>query len=578
MFDKRTVLAFILIGLILLLTQTKFYQRLIMPERPPLPKEIPAVEDTLRVEEERVVEEVVREEVRAPEIGVKGEEREITIDSDLFRARISSRGGVITSWVLKKYQNFQGVNVELIRNRGVGNLALGFVVGKDTVDLSGAFYQTPADTFYRLDEENPRVQIEFAFSWEGREVKKVFTFYHNRYDFELGLTLRGIGQWVTDRSYQVLWKSSLAPTERDTANDMSFTKIYTLQGKDLREFDVGRADRKEKVYTGVTRWVSLRTKYFVVSVIPLLRDGREVILRGEKEKIGRKRTLKKYAFALEMPLSEEAVHEDRFRIYLGPLEYDTVKDLGVKLEKVIMASGWYERFFRPFSILILRSLRFLHKIIPNYGLVIVIFSILIKIVLYPLTHKSYVSMKKMQMIQPRLAKLREKYKNDPKRLNQEMMRLYKEYGVNPLGGCLPMLLQMPLLIGLFIVFRSTIELRGAKFILWIKDLSQPDTVARLPFSLPLYGQNVNILPLFMGATMFFQQRLTVKDPRQAMMGYLMPIFFTLIFNTFPSGLNLYYSLFNILTIIQQYLIKGGEPAPIVEEEGKKKRRRGKKER
>ena len=155
-------------------------------------------------------------------------------------------------------------------------------------------------------------------------------------------------------------------------------------------------------------------------------------------------------------------------------------------------------------------------------------------------------MKEMQALQPIMQELNEKYKDNPQKKQQEVMSLYKEYGVNPLGGCIPMVLQMPLLIALFSVFRTTIELRGAAFIWWMTDLARPDTVAILPFSIPLYGNTFNILPLFMGITMFIQQKISMKDPKQKAMVYLMPIFLTLMFNTFPSGLNLYYALFNLL--------------------------------
>ena len=160
-------------------------------------------------------------------------------------------------------------------------------------------------------------------------------------------------------------------------------------------------------------------------------------------------------------------------------------------------------------------------------------------------------MQRMQTLQPRMTELKEKYGKDPQRMNKETMKLYKESGVNPLSGCLPTLLQMPLLWAIFIVFRNTIELRDAAFIWWIKDLSAPDTIFQLPFTIPFYGDLVNILPIFMGVTMFIQQKMTMKDPKQKAMVYFMPIFLTLIFNSFPSGLNLYYALFNLFSIIQQ---------------------------
>ena len=164
----------------------------------------------------------------------------------------------------------------------------------------------------------------------------------------------------------------------------------------------------------------------------------------------------------------------------------------------------------------------------------------------------------MQKIQPESLAIRDKYKNNPQKLNQAQMKIYKKRGVNPLGGCLPMLIQMPLLYSLFVVFRTTIELRSEPFVFWIQDLSAPDYVFELPFHIPIYGSQVAVLPIFMVVSMFLQQKMmtggTVQQPQQKTMQYIMiPVFF-LIFNSFPSGLNLYYTLFNILTILQQKFI------------------------
>jgi YidC/Oxa1 family membrane protein insertase len=160
----------------------------------------------------------------------------------------------------------------------------------------------------------------------------------------------------------------------------------------------------------------------------------------------------------------------------------------------------------------------------------------------------------MQKLQPLLLELKEKYKGDAQKLQKETAKLYKEHNVNPLGGCLPVILQMPLLYALFIVFRSTIELRGAPFVLWIKDLSMPDTILHLGFSIPMYGDQVAVLPLIMGLTTYLQSRISMTDPNQKMMLYFMPIFLTLMFNSFPSGLTLYYTLFNIFSMVQQKMV------------------------
>jgi len=238
--------------------------------------------------------------------------------------------------------------------------------------------------------------------------------------------------------------------------------------------------------------------------------------------------------------------------------------MGVGLENTLSFGVAPIRFI---SRAVLFSLVALYGVIPNYGIVLIIFSVIVKLLVYPLTKKSYQSMKAMQVLQPEVTSIRDKYKGDPQKLNQATMKLYKERGVNPLGGCLPMLLQMPLLFALFIVFRSTIELRGAPFVLWISDLSQPDALIPLPFSLPLYGDQISLLPLLMGVSMFVQQKMTTSpvNPQQKMMTQFMSVFFVVLFNQFPSGLNLYYTLFNVFTIVQQkYFVHPIDPsvAPI----------------
>jgi len=199
--------------------------------------------------------------------------------------------------------------------------------------------------------------------------------------------------------------------------------------------------------------------------------------------------------------------------------------------------------------------KMIHMFISNFGISIIIFSIIIKILLYPLSISQMRSAQKMKLIQPDVNKIREKFKDDPKAQQAEMMKLYSEMGVNPAGGCLPLLLQMPILYALWAVLRTAIELRQAEFFLWIKDLSMPDVIFSLPFRLPLLNvDQFSGLALLMGITMFIQQKMTITDPKQKALVYMMPIMFTLMFSSFPSGLNLYYFMFNLLSIAQQQYI------------------------
>ena len=229
---------------------------------------------------------------------------------------------------------------------------------------------------------------------------------------------------------------------------------------------------------------------------------------------------------------------------MGPMDYETLKAMDVKLDRLM---NFGMPLIKVFSIPFYYALQALHKVVGNYGWAIIIFAIVIKVILYPLTRKSFKSMKAMQALQPKIQALQEKYKGDPQKLNQETMKLYKEEGVNPMGGCLPMLLQMPILIALFNLFRTTIMLRQAPFLM-IKDLSAPDAL------IPLAG-GINILPILMGVTMIIQQKMTVTDPKQKMMAYMMPIMFLFFFYRVSAGLNLYYLIFNLVTIAQEMIVK-----------------------
>ena len=585
--NRDTIIAFILIGIILIFTQTSYYKKMVMPNSPKT-RQGKVIEDTLKRESvsnklnNKKNKEISRAEklpvknnittqkptgIRTgeliPEKLVGGKAKVLAVETPLFQAKISSRGATITSWKLKKYKTYNGKLVQLILNKGYDDLGLLFSTDKDTLDFGNVNYSLEFqksglnDSVVVLNDENPKATILARLTLKnGQKIIKKFVFSKDKYNIDFIVSLKGFDSLVNNNSYYVTWKSGLNPTEKRIHDDAGYSKVYSMLGKELDEFAIGnKAEYKKKKITGSVIWSAVRTKYFTSAIISKEKQGRAVIVEGRGIPIDKKNIIKRYSTTIEMPLNNGTITSDKFTVYIGPLEYNTVRKLGVKLDKVIMSSGWYERLFRPFSIAILVSFKFLHNFIPNYGWVIIVFSLLIKIVVYPLTHKSYVSMKKMQIVQPLMAEIKEKYKSDPQRLNKETMKLYKEYGVNPMGGCLPTLLQMPLLVGLFIVFRSTIELRGAKFLWWIKDLSMPDTIASLPFTIPMYGNTINVLPIVMGFTMYFQQKMTTQDPKQKSLTYLMPIFFVLLFNSFPSGLNLYYTLFNILTIAQQYFVK-----------------------
>lgn len=259
-----------------------------------------------------------------------------------------------------------------------------------------------------------------------------------------------------------------------------------------------------------------------------------------------------------MRFKGEKHQQDSFLLYLGPIDYDILKSYNRDMQNVFEFGSFLGLKFliRPLSeYILLPLLLFIHKFVSNWGLVIIIFTIIIKFALHPLNKQSLKSMKKMQMLQPKITELKQKYKDDTQKQQQETMKLYSTYGINPMGGCLPMALQMPILIALWSLLNVAVDIRQQPFVFWINNLSAPDVLFRLSFRIPLFGIDVvSGLALMMGVTMFVQQKMSVKDPSQKAMVYVMPVMFTLMFMGLPSGVNLYYFMFNLFSIAQQWYV------------------------
>lgn len=562
--DRNTVLGLLLVGAILLFTYTDFYKKWVFGDNydnPPAQTtedvNFSGIEpETIAPTKETVVEKnQVFSNSSHPGFSEKfsnqadSTEKIITVDTELYTAKISSRGPSIISWVLKEYQNKYDVNLELIDGTQ-GNLSISVPFKGDTLHFNdyNLTYLSSTQKF-DLQSTSEIALVPFRFKFDDNSyVDVTFKFSSNDYSFEYDIKFVGTERIIDGFKYSVNWLGGIASTENSLKEDMQYCKAWALTADNIEEFDVSSDESLLEFKNDWTiRWSAIRNKYFATALIPLDEESNGIKVFGKTQNIGAEGLFKSYGYELFMPV-KRGNFENKFLGYIGPLEYSVIKSYGHDLDKM-MNFGW--SFIRPISKGVLWTLKKLYIVIPNYGWVIVIFSIFIKILLFPLTKKSYQSMKEMQVLQPEMTELREKHKDNPQKLNQAMMELYKEHGVNPLGGCLPMVLQMPVLFGLFVIFRTTIELRGAPFIFWITDLSAPDTVFTLPFTLPMYGNGFNILPLLMGITMFFQQKATVTDPKQKMMVYMMPVLFTFMFNAFPSGLTLYYTLFNTFSMLQQ---------------------------
>jgi len=325
----------------------------------------------------------------------------------------------------------------------------------------------------------------------------------------------------------------------DPKQDRLASATVVMAGKDVESLHPS-AFRKvnEREIAGNVRWAGVRNKYFIAAMVPPPETSSRVVGIGDV-------VAQDTGVQLVMPL-QNGGGQHALQVYLGPLDYTMMKPLGLGLEHAVNL-GY--KFVRPLSQVLLVCMEWLYKFVPNFGVVIIIISVLAKLAFYPLTRSSIRSMRALQHLQPKMEELRTKYKKDPARMQKEMMALYREYKVNPMGGCWPILVQMPVFIALYAVLANCIELRQAPFFGWINDLSTPDVLFRVG-TFPIH-----ILPFIMFLTTILQQKLTpMTDPRQKMMGYMMPVMMLFIFYSFPAGLNLYWTMNNILTVAQQWNI------------------------
>lgn len=489
-----------------------------------------------------------------------GTEEEFTVETDKYIAIFTSKGGGLKRWYLKGYSTWNNQRLQLIDWNVPGDLSMVFATSDgrlvDTKDLFFTFHDIPQSKHIVLaGSDTFSFRAVLILNQGMSSITRIYSIRNSDYAFDFEVKLNNMAEVIANHEYQLTIHSP-AITERNSVDEASFSEANAFIGNEkiLTDATDFNSEVKENL-TGKAHWISIQNKYFLSSLIP--HDGFEgtgAYLIGNKVGLPDNGEREIYQASLKMRFNGAPTESARFALFIGPIKYDLLKEQHEGLEQV-MSLGW-AWVVRPFSeYLILPLFSFLHSFIPNYGFVIIIFTILIKLLLHPLTKSSMESMRKMQSLQPLMTELREKYKDDQQRQNTEMMKLYKDYGINPAGGCLPMLLQMPILFALFVVFRSIIELRQQPFMLWITDLSSPDILFSLPFSMPLLGTNeISGLAFAMGVTMFIQQKQTIKDPRQKMMIYVMPVMFWLMFNGFPSGLNLYYFLFNLLSIGQQYFI------------------------
>jgi YidC/Oxa1 family membrane protein insertase len=578
--DRNTIIAFILIGAILVV-----WLFINSPEKSEQTRKDQDSTAIVEKKQEEQPKNIVEEKITAPDSEQKDENiqgifsaatidegRIITIETDLAIYELSTKGGNFHKVFLKKFnnwysaevngeENFYKTSVQLV-NSSIGNAYnISFISNEGKAINTGLLnFETQAQSKYHLTAEDTLV-IRFRMELSpGKAIEKIYLFRAGTYLIKSDIDFIGFNGLITDNTYDISWESGIRLVERNSVNEAGFSSADIYYGDEKVVIDApGDGEKISRDFNGKVDWLAIRNKYFAVIMIPS--DPTQVegaYVEGQTtptQNLGLKEV---YNVRLVVPFKGSDIERRSIDLYMGPVDYDLLKEINLNLTALVDFGSFFGLKFivRPIAeYLLLPLLKFLNNFIPNYGFVIIVFSLIIKIVVYPLTRKSFQSMKKMQLLQPKITELKEKFKDDPQKMNKETMKLYQTYGVNPAGGCLPILLQMPIFIALWGLFQAATELRQQPFIFWINDLASPDVIYDLGFKLPLFGvQEISGLAILMGITTFFQQKMSIKDPKQQALVYMMPIMLTILFMTFPSGLNLYYFMFNVFSIAQQYYI------------------------
>jgi len=473
--------------------------------------------------------------------------KDVTVETPLVRVVLSTAGARVTSWQLKKYKLDSGAPVDLVADHSpkAAPGALGAWVDSEPLDGPFEVDKQQLD----LTQTGPSGTLTFRqVTATGFQIQKQLTFHADRYDVDIEVVVRNLAEDAVAAQPRIAWGPGLRNGQATNTSTMQPPTLW-VDGKRVQE-DLAKLSG-EKTVEGKLSWVALQDAYFAAALLPKEKDLHAFVAKAPQDQgvvglLGPKQVLP--------PGGELTL---KAQLFAGPRDLEVLKSVGQNLDQLIDL-GWFDFLARP----ALWLLKFLYHYTGNYGIAIILVTVLQKIAFHPLTHKSMKSMQAMQAVQPKIQAIQERYKNNPQKKQEETMALYRKHGVNPMGGCLPMLAQIPIFIALYNALSSSVEMWQAHF-LWIRDLTQPDSL----FTVTLWGGHAlsaNLLALFMGVSMWVQQKMspTTGDPRQAqMMLWMMPIIFTFMFWSFPSGLVLYWLVNNVLQIGQQWLINRGPARP-----------------
>jgi len=471
----------------------------------------------------------------------KRDARNLIVDTDLYTATFSEAGGVLTSFVLKEYKEVNETDspgMQIIRLDGTRGYPLGFSWG--SIIPKTTFYTSASASVAFLDNE---ANFVMKGQGDGLEIERSYSFSKDSYLLSLIVRVKNVSSGILQGAATLHQVGSPA-VEDSLAKRFLFSGPAYYAAETKVEIGGDEFAKGPLTITGQADWVACECNYFINAV--LLEPGSMESLTVQSAGSD---VVQMTVNGNVDTLQPGEVKAYTYKLFIGPKKLDLLEPAGFNLDEAINY-GWFDSIARP----TLSLLNFFYGIFKNYGIAIVLVTMIFKAVLWPVTRKGMKSMKNMQNLQPEMAKLKEKYKGNAVRRNQEVGKLYKNNKVNPLAGCFPMLLQIPVFFALYKVLFMAVELRHAPFMLWINDLSSPDRLY-LGFDIPYVG-GIPVLTLLMGVSMYVQQKMTATaaGPIQAKIIMFIPVILTVLFVNFASGLVLYWLVSNLLAIFQHYLV------------------------
>ncbi len=487
--------------------------------------------------------------------GAEGSEEVITLENELIKVALSSKGGKVKSVELKKYKTWDKKPL-LLYNSDKSQQNINFFSQNRSISTESLFFQPQGKGFAVSGKDSNSVSLRLFAGSPDRYIEYVYSLKGESYLLGYKINFVNIKDVVASNSgyVELNWAQNVQKQERDLTTEQANSTIYYKYAEDDVDYLSETKDVAEDLKTKV-KWVAMKQHFFTQVLIADQSFDKPTHIETKKAEAGDS-FMKQMKASFTIPYNHQQSESFGMHFYFGPNHYQTLKKIGYDLEKQIPL-GW-GIFGLVNRYLVIPIFNFLSGFNMSYGIIILILTIAIKLILLPLTFKAYQSQAKMKVLRPEVEEIQGKFKEEPMKLQQEMMGLYRKAGVSPLGGCLPMLLQFPILIAMFKFFPQSIELRQQSF-LWAHDLSSYDSILDLPFTIPWYGSHVSLFTLLMTISTllitYVNSQTTVTNPQMKWMMYLMPVVFLGVFNTYSAGLSYYYFLANMISIGQQYLFR-----------------------